>query len=90
LHRFFESLGVPYRAFEADNPEAIRTAVETINRLETSPALYVEQTPRRDYSNHAYALALCALSVLLAARLAERSIGRPTEAMRAAKEAASS
>lgn len=77
LHRFFESLGIRYRAFEADNPDAIRTAVEAINRLETSPTLYFEQTPRRDYSNHAYAVALSALLALLATRFAERQPGAP-------------
>ncbi|WOJ91347.1 vWA domain-containing protein [Methylocapsa polymorpha] len=89
LHRFFESLGVPYRAFEADNPDAIRTAVETINRLETSPAQYFEQTPRRDYSSRAYAVALAALLLLLVARLVERRLGDSASAPRGAERAVS-
>jgi len=87
LHRFFESLGVPYRAFEADNPDAIRTAVETIGRLEMNSTQYVEQTPRRDYSSSAYAAALIALLLLLAARFAERRLGSQVDAQRHAKAA---
>lgn len=75
LDRFFQSLGVSYRAFEADNPEAIKTAVETIDRLEANPVRYSELTPRRDYGASAYAVACAALLILLAARLAERRLG---------------
>ncbi|MGA7655663.1 MAG: vWA domain-containing protein [Methylocella sp.] len=74
LNRFFEDLGIPYRAFEAENPEAIRTAVDTINRLETSPVPYLEQIPRRDYSTYAYAVAWIALLFILASRFAERPL----------------
>ncbi len=74
LNRFFEDLGIPYRAFEAENPEAIRTAVDTINRLETSPVPYLEQIPRRDYSTYAFAVASIALLLLLASRFAERPL----------------
>ncbi|QBR71145.1 VWA domain-containing protein [Beijerinckiaceae bacterium] len=74
LNRFFEGLGVPYRAFEAENPDAIKTAVDTINKLETNPVQYWEQIPRRDYSNYAYAVASVALLLLLAARFAERPL----------------
>lgn len=74
LNRFFEDLGIAYRAFEAENPEAIRAAVDTINRLETSPVRYLEQIPRRDYSSDAYAVAWIALVLILASRLAERPL----------------
>jgi mxaC protein len=74
LNRFFEDLGIPYRAFEAENPDAIKTAADTINKLETSPVPYWEQIPRRDYSNHAYGVAWIALMLLLAARFAERPL----------------
>ncbi|MFZ0496487.1 MAG: vWA domain-containing protein [Methylocella sp.] len=72
LNRFFEDLRISYRAFEAENPEAIRAAVDTINRLETSPVSYLEQIPRRDYSSYAYAVAWIALVLILASRFAER------------------
>ena len=33
LHRFFESMGTPYRAYEAGNPEALQKAIEAVNQL---------------------------------------------------------
>jgi mxaC protein len=71
LHRFFESLQVPYRAYEADNPEALQKAIADVNRLENLPIAYTETLPRRDLSAHAYAAALVAVLLLLAANLAE-------------------
>jgi hypothetical protein len=47
LNRFFEDLGISYRGFEAENPEAIRAAVDTINRLETSPVPLSQAKGRR-------------------------------------------
>ena len=71
LHRFFESLQVPYRAYEADNPEALQRAIADVNRLENLPITYLDTLPRRDLSGHAYGWALAAVLLLLAANLAE-------------------
>lgn len=67
LHRFLQSLDVPYRAYEADNPEALQKAIDDVNRLENLPITYDDTMPRRDLSAAAYALALAAVCVLLAA-----------------------
>ena len=40
LHRFFQSLGTPYRAYEAGNPEALQQAIDDVNRLENLPITY--------------------------------------------------
>jgi mxaC protein len=71
LHRFFESLQVPYRAYEADNPEALQKAIDDLNRLENLPIRYLDTLPRRDLADWAYAAALAAVLLLLAANLAE-------------------
>ncbi|MEF7613025.1 vWA domain-containing protein [Aquincola sp. MAHUQ-54] len=71
LHRFFESLGTPYRAYEADNPEAMQKAIEDVNRLENLPIVYEDVVPRRSLAPWALAAALAAVLLLLAADLAE-------------------
>ena len=71
LHRFFESLGASYRAYEAGDPEALKNAIATVNRLENLPITYVDTLPRRDVSAPILAVALGCLVLLLAANLAE-------------------
>jgi len=71
LHRFFGGLGVPYRAYEAENPEALRNAIDEVNRLENLPITYIDTLPRRDLAPWCHALALLAVAGLLAASLTE-------------------
>ena len=71
LHRYFLSLGVPYRAYEAGTPEALQQAVDDVNRLENLPITYQDMIPRRDLSNWGYAIALAAVLMLLGANLVE-------------------
>ena len=71
LHRFFESLQVPYRAYEADNPEALRKAIADVNALENLPIRYLDTLPRSELSAWAYAVALAAVLVLLLANWVE-------------------
>jgi len=71
LHRYFLSLGVPYRAYEAGTPEALQQAVDDVNRLENLPITYKDTVPRRDLSNWGYAVALGAVLLLLGANLVE-------------------
>ena len=70
LHRFFESLGTPYRAYEADNPEALQRAIADVDRLENLPITYPDTVPRRDYAQACWAAALGAVLALLGASLA--------------------
>lgn len=67
LHRFFESLGTPYRAYEADNPEALQKAIDDVDRLENLPIVYEDVVPRRSLAPWALAAALAAVLLLLAA-----------------------
>lgn len=71
LDLFFKSLGVPYRAFEAEGVEATEEALKQIDRLERHPVRYVEKLPRTDLSAWGFGLALAATLLLLAAKLAE-------------------
>lgn len=71
LDKFFASLGVTYRAFEAENPEAVADAIQEIGKLERSPITYLERIPHEDLKARAFAVALAALLILLMARLAE-------------------
>ena len=71
LHRFFESLGTPYRAYEAENPEALQKAIDDVNRLENLPITYRDTVPRRDLSAWGYGAALAGVLILLAAQAME-------------------
>jgi mxaC protein len=71
LNLFFQSLKVPYRAFEAENPQAVADAIKEIDKLERNPIRYQERIPERDLSGLSYSVAAVALFVLLLAKLAE-------------------
>ncbi|MGX2041515.1 vWA domain-containing protein [Methylocaldum sp. MU1018] len=71
LHQYFQNLGVSYRAFEAENPEALQRAIAEVERLENLPLRYREKLPRRDVSGYCYAAALAFLALLLGAKSLE-------------------
>jgi mxaC protein len=45
LHKFFQSTGMFYRAYEAESPDAMQRAIEDIGRLENRPLRYLEVQP---------------------------------------------
>jgi mxaC protein len=71
LHRFFQGIGTPYRAYEAENPEALQKAIDDVNRLENLPITYRDTVPRRDLAPWCHAVALACIAVLLAGNLVE-------------------
>ncbi|MFS8036628.1 vWA domain-containing protein [Xanthobacter sp. AM11] len=75
LNLFLASLGVPYRAFEAESAAAVGDAFAEIDRQETAPLAYEERIPRRDLARWCWALATGASLLLLLAKLAERGLG---------------
>jgi len=91
LDLFFKSLGVPYRAFEAEGAEAVAAAIRQIEALERDPIPYVEERPRRDLTGLAAALAALGLAGLVLAKLAEADLaeadpaGAPADAETAAE-----
>ena len=71
LNLFFHTLRVPYRAFEAENPQAVADAIAEIDKLERNPIRYQERIPEKDLAWLAYAVAAAALALLLLAKLLE-------------------
>jgi mxaC protein len=71
LHKFFLGLPTPYRAYEAEDPQALEHAMNDIGRLERFPIRYREVLPRRDLSRWAYAVALVLTLLLFAAKSLE-------------------
>lgn len=71
LDRFFQGLQVPYRAYEADDPESLQRAIADLDRLENLPIAYLDTVPRRDLSGWAFGTALAAVLLLLLARRLE-------------------
>ncbi|WP_315705876.1 MULTISPECIES: vWA domain-containing protein [unclassified Bradyrhizobium] len=71
LNLFFQTLGVPYRAFQAENPDQVADAINRIDQLERYPITYAERVPRRDLTGLAYAAACGAILVLVAGKLVE-------------------
>ena len=87
LDLFFKSLGVPYRAFEAEGPEAVADAIRQIEQLERDPIPYTETRPRRDLTPWACAAALLGLLVLVVGKLLEADFSRGLAAGMPAAEA---
>ncbi|HEX7439287.1 MAG TPA: vWA domain-containing protein [Caldimonas sp.] len=71
LHRYFESLGTPYHAYEAGNPEALQEAIDAVNQLENLPITSLDTVPRRDLSTSCFGAAFGCVLLLLAANLIE-------------------
>ncbi|WP_158219778.1 vWA domain-containing protein [Ideonella sp. A 288] len=71
LHRFFQSMGTPYRAYEAGTPQALQKAIESVNQLENLPITYLDTVPRRDLWGASCGIALACVALLLAANWLE-------------------
>lgn len=69
LHKFFQGIGVPYHAYEAEDPEALKRAINDVGRLENLPIHYQELLPRVDFSGQCYALAVAGCLLLLGANV---------------------
>lgn len=71
LHLFFNSLNVPYQAYEAESPDAVQKAIADIDRLENRPLHYYERIPKQDLSWSCYRWAAVLLLLLLSLKLCE-------------------
>lgn len=71
LHRYFETLGVPYRAFEADHPDALETTLAELASLPSLPWQYPETRPRQELDGTCYAAALGFILIMLAGAILE-------------------
>ena len=64
LHKYFLSLNLTYKAYQADNPETLQSAISDINSREKKAIKYIETIAGFDYSRVFIGIAL-ALSVLI-------------------------
>jgi len=71
LHQFFSGMGIPYKAYEAENPAAVAQAIADISQLKNQPVHYQELSARRDLSNIFYWLAFLSTLVLFVFHLSE-------------------
>lgn len=69
LHRFFQTLRTPYRAYQADAPEDLARAVADVGRQQNLPLEFFEKIPRRDYSAVLVVVSASACVLLLLLRL---------------------
>jgi mxaC protein len=65
LHRFFQSLRTPYRAYQADEKGDLERAVADVGRQQNFPLDFVEEVPRRDYGWICLVVAAAACVLLL-------------------------
>lgn len=65
LHRFFQTLPTPYRAYQAEAPEDLSRAVADVGRQQNLPLDFLEQVPRQDYSRYGIAFAAFSCAMLL-------------------------
>ena len=66
LHRFFQSLPIPYRAYQAQTPEDLAQAIAEVGKQQNFPLDYPERIPRRDFSGYFFAIAAaCCLLLFL-------------------------
>ncbi|MCW5238089.1 vWA domain-containing protein [Verminephrobacter eiseniae] len=68
LHRFFQGLGTPYRAYEAEDASAMAAAIAAVGRQQNLPLSFMERVPRKDDSRHFFGMALVCCGLLLCCR----------------------
>lgn len=68
LDQFFQSLGVKYKAYEADNPTALQSAIQDIDSREKHTIQYTVTLPGRDYAKPLIVLAIALGLLLLVAK----------------------
>jgi mxaC protein len=77
LHRFLEGTGVPYQAFEAEDPQALRHAIDEIDRMEKHTIVATAIVPRRELASWLYGAAALCTALLAMARLVQRTRWAP-------------
>ena len=65
LHEYFETLETPYRVFDAEDPNALATAIAKVNELQSLPIRYVDVVPRKKIGRWFYLAAMALITMLL-------------------------
>ncbi|HSH71627.1 MAG TPA: vWA domain-containing protein [Methylophilaceae bacterium] len=74
LDRFFKSIKMKYKAYEADDPQSLQSAIQDINSREKNAIQYSVTIPGRDYSAMLIVLALIlAISIVIIKNLRVQS-----------------
>jgi mxaC protein len=71
VHKFFSEMGLPYRAYSAEDPEALREAITEVSTLQNLPIRYSDIVPKQDLSNRCYGVALILSLLMLVAKIVE-------------------
>ena len=71
VHRFFLDTGLPYRAFSAEDPQALEEAIAEVDALQTLPIRYRDIIPKRDLAHACFAIGLALLAVYGSAKALE-------------------
>lgn len=71
LHQFFNTLGVPYKAYEVEDPEALADAINDVAALENRSVLYDEKISKRPLDRLCFLLALLATAFLAVIKFIE-------------------
>ncbi|NKC11501.1 MAG: VWA domain-containing protein [Gammaproteobacteria bacterium] len=71
LHRFFQDLDIPYRAYSAENADALEKAIADVERLQSLPIRYRDVIPASDLTRPVAGLALALLTLSLIACMGE-------------------
>ena len=69
LHKFFQTIKIKYTAYEAEDPKALRLAIQDINMRERNPIRYLEKVPGLDYSSYFIIFGALMISLLLLIKL---------------------
>lgn len=65
LHEYFETLETPYRVFDAEDPNALATAIVKVNELQSLPIRYIDVVPRKKIAIWFYLAAMALITMLL-------------------------
>lgn len=76
LHEYFQSLEIPYTAYEADDPVALQRAVADMDGLERWALRTNEVVPRESLSIYGYGFAWVLILLLAAAKFYEVKVWR--------------
>lgn len=64
LHRYFQSTGASYKAYEAESPEEMQAAIDDIKKLEDRPIRYNEMRPVQELAVPLLIVSLAAAGLL--------------------------
>ena len=71
LHDYFKTFKTPFKAYEAEDPKSLETAIQDIGLKEKKPIIYTERIPGQNYSLPLIILTLILTGILLILKLLE-------------------